>query len=194
MERVNLLRTLLSFAIFIATGCNDSYNTVPIATAAKNFVTEQVAQKIRDAATLDKPSLIVVASHAESWEQFHSLVAELVFVNPLKVPVSYRGYTPGSFETRPDKGRIHPLYQSQMKGVEERLWHDCSNGFCGTGVDEMIVRPGEAGRFLAEIHPPLKQPTITSVSIGKIGFTCTWLDRDGVSHSDEIWSDEISNE
>ncbi len=93
MERANLLCTLSIFAIFIATGCNGSYNTVPIATSAKNVVTEQVAQRIRDAVTLDKPSLIVVESHAESWEQFRSLVVELVLVNPLRVPVSYDGFT-----------------------------------------------------------------------------------------------------
>ena len=176
MERANLLCTPSIFAIFIATGCNDSYNTVPIATSAKNVVTEQVAQRIRDAVTLDKPSLIVVESHAESWEQFRSLVVELVLVNPLRVPVSYDGFTPDSSQKRPEIGDISPIYQSRFKDDASGEWQDCSPRYCGNALRNslttMIVRPKQAGRFQAMIHPPLMQPEITSIKVGKVGFAC----------------------
>ena len=56
------------------------------------------------------------------------------------------------------------------------------------------MRPKQAGRFQAMIHPPLMQPEITSVKVGKVGFACTWTDGDGLAHSETIWSDEISKE
>jgi hypothetical protein len=194
MKRVNSLVMLWLSAVIGAIGCSDPYNTVSISAATEKVMAERITQKIRDASTSDRPSLIVVERHSESWEQYRYLVAKLIFINPLNVPVSYRGYTPDSFETRPPKGSIDPLYQSQMKETRESKWHDCSNVFCGNGLATMAVPPNHAGQFEAAIHPPLREPEITLVKIGKVGFECTWTDSDGLAYSETIWSEEISTE
>ena len=72
-------------------------------------------------------------------------VVQLALVNGTPNKIFYTGHTPSSYSERPKKGHINPLYhvEHKVKGT----WMKKNIGFCGTGLAELAVPSGHAGRF-----------------------------------------------
>jgi hypothetical protein len=169
---------LLSCAAIAAVSCADDQNTIPISAIATTN-----GEPVSRAAKATKPEIVFLGQRIESHGNSTYVVADLVFVNPLEVPVTYPGYRMDSWQTRPKKGEISPLYRLRVQHDGDRDMKDKFVGWCGTGADKMIVRPKEAGRFNARIAMPVKS--------AEIGFSCTWS-VNGTRKTTEIWSPTIN--
>ncbi len=149
-------------------------NTLPAAAIAVrdgNAVTEALEQ--------DEPTIVhsgIPKLEAASEGLFSTL---FVLVNPLDMPVEYLGYW--DVQGAP-AGEIFPFASMQTRKRADGQWQDASLSWCGTGLGQMVVKPGHAGRFTALL--PLSESDCT------IGIQCSWTEN-GIAHSKTIWSPTI---
>ena len=81
---------------------------------------------------------LVVMSHRKD-------MVQLALTNDTPNKIFYSGYTPSSYSERPEKGSINPLYHVEYK--VKGTWTKKNIGFCGTGLAELAVPSGHAGKF-----------------------------------------------
>jgi hypothetical protein len=152
----------------IASGCADDMNTLPIATiASKSTIASKYGQAISKVAAKDGPTIVSVAVPETPTDTNPRFLTRFVLLNPLNVPITYYGYRMDAWQDRPPIGEISPLYTTQTrKPADKGKWKRGEVGWCGTGADTMVVKPGHAGRFYAYL--PL------DVSDCKVIVECKW--------------------
>jgi len=177
------LRTLLiamgivSVALAVWARLPDPNNTLPMERLVGKNVLER--EKVGKA-----PRVIVLkVEPAPDFEQGGERVF-LALVNPSPYTLHYAGYTMDSWSERPAPGEIMPLFSTQVR--TDGVWAPKPNLRCGTGVGDLRVRPGHAGRFDT-------WRVVTDAPI-KIGVSCTWEDETGIRQGDEFWSEAIGVE
>jgi hypothetical protein len=69
----------------------------------------------------------------------------LSFTNPTDEPVTYSGYAADSFDPDLPDGWIHPTYRRELDGPFG--WTARPMDFCGYGLEEQELEPGEAKVF-----------------------------------------------
>lgn len=69
----------------------------------------------------------------------------LSFSNPTNEAVTFSGYAPDSFDPELPDGWIHPTYRRELDGPSG--WTARPQGFCGNGLEQQELEPGEAKVF-----------------------------------------------
>ena len=172
MHQCRILPAVGLFAI-VMVGCGDPVNTRPIEEIAATH-----GPAVTAAADRETPQVVVLASQPGPGRP--AWLVDLALVNPTAAPATYTGYRMDSYERHPAPGRIGPVYVLQLK--TEDGWRDQNFPRCGTGLDQMVVRPKEAGLF---------QAALTEWATAKIGVRCTWVGKDGAETTGIVWSEEV---
>ena len=104
--------------------------------------------KILNYEDVDTPEALnlVVMSHRKD-------IVQLALVNDTPNKIFYGGYTPSSFSERPERGNINPLCQIERK--VNGTWVKKNIGYCGTGMADLAVPSGHAGKFKVLIDADL---------------------------------------
>ena len=155
----------------------DQHNTLPI---------NQVEKKLAVSFSCREPELVLVGKRSHSSGGHIFRYADLLLVNPMNVPIEYKGYRMDSWQTRPPVGEISPFYSLQIQTAEDKTWHNGSIGWCGTGAGKMTVPPKHVGRFAVHIDP--------RGTSAKISLKCSWTDSDGKRNEPEIVSQNLLGE
>ena len=83
--------------------------------------------------------------------------------NPNKTPLMFVGYRADSFDPKIEDGRISPIYVLQHQQGPDGKWKDQPLGWCGTGIDGIVLKPGSRPTFSVLIRADATQ---TAVRVG----------------------------
>ena len=169
------LLTVILLCVLFQAGCGKAHNTLPITRVQKDVGKKFLATQ---------PEIVVVGTRVEQGYSGDYLIADLVLVNPLGVPLYYRGYEVHSRQGA-TPGEIHPFYEEHTKTTANPNWQDEKIRWCGTGSGLMVVPPHHAGRFEAKID--------LSDRASKIGVAYSTSHARGEEYEfDElVWSNEL---
>lgn len=167
-----------------AAGCQrtsiDSHNTVSL-----KMLEDRYGVTTAESSRPQRPELVLIESSIEAHGDQDYLCAEFALVNRIGSSVAYTGYRTDSWDKRPPRGRISPHHTATVQNGNS-AWLDASLGFCGTGLDELIVPTDCGGVFECLVPLP--------ATSAKVGVRCRWESRDGCPHDEVVWSPVLQDD
>ena len=148
---------------------------------AATVVAEQRDRGRAEARKWDPPRVTFVGPSAAPAGTGHRMLA-FTALNPNKTPLPYVGYLPSSFDPPTAKGRISPLYRMEIR--RNGKWQPHGIGWCGTGVGDVALPPGEPQRF----DVPVPADGWDALKVGIVWYPAARDHRD----SSTAWSEVIA--
>ena len=130
----SILTFLFIFSICLCVGIffwPDPNNTLPIS----RILQGEVAAKVQSRSA--KAELIFLSKDKDK--------IRLALVNNSPSKIVYTGFTPDSYSERPDPGHINPICLIEQK--QNGIWTKKNVAVCGTGLADLAVASGHAGKF-----------------------------------------------
>ena len=110
----------------------------------------------------------------------HSL--HFVLLNSGNASLYFSGYSPDSYRGGMPVGQIGPVYSKERKVGEK--WQKVVMGWCGTGMEQRRLLPGQAGYF--RVFPDPDEPTM------RIGVPLLRTESASYREAEIVWSPTLA--